>query len=460
MQDQRIEHDTFGEIAVPASARWGAQTQRSLENFPFGPGEKMPLGIIHALARIKQVAAEVNVRHGLDAEVAKAIAKAAEEVTMGKFDDQFPLAVWQTGSGTQSNMNVNEVVANRANELLRGGKRVHPNDDVNRGQSSNDCFPTAMHLAVALATHGRLVPALNQLESDISLKSAAWMHIAKIGRTHMQDAVPLTLGQEFSAYAEQLRSCRSRIEGSLADDIMPLAQGATAVGTGLNAPQAFGEDVIAGLARLTGLPFRPCANRFAAIAAHDGMLQFSATLATLATALNKIANDIRLLGSGPDGGIGELRLPANEPGSSIMPGKVNPTQCEMLTMVSAQVMGNHHAVMLGASQGQLELNTFKPLIAAAVLRSVELLSIGMASFAMRCVAGMEPDLVKIERTLEASPMIATALVPALGYERATRLVRHAREKSISLRHAATELGYLDESEFDRLVQSAMRPDSP
>ena len=459
MQDHRIEKDTFGEIAVPASARWGAQTQRSLENFPFGPGERMPIDIVQALARIKQVAAGVNAGHGLDAAVAEAIAHAAGEVVEGRFDDHFPLAIWQTGSGTQSNMNVNEVIANRAAELLGDGKRVHPNDDVNRGQSSNDCFPTAMHLAVAQAAHRRLLPTLNLLEQEIYSKSADWMHIAKIGRTHMQDAAPLTLGQEFSGFCDQLRACRNRIELSLEDDIMPLAQGATAVGTGINAPPGFGEAVIQGLAELTGMPFRTCTNRFAAIAAHDGMLQFSTTLATLAAALNKIANDIRLLGSGPDGGIGELRLPANEPGSSIMPGKVNPTQCEMLTMVAAQVMGNHHAVMLGAMQGHLELNAFKPLIASGVLRSIELLSVGMASFAERCIAGIEPDLERIARTLEASPMIATALVPVLGYERASHLVRHAREKAIPLRLAARDLGYGDEAEFDRLLQRALGPSS-
>jgi fumarate hydratase, class II len=460
MADHRIERDTLGAVAVPASARWGAQTQRSLENFPFGVGERMPLDIIHALARIKQVAARVNARHGLDAKVSDAIAQAAAEVAEGRFDDQFPLAIWQTGSGTQSNMNVNEVVANRATELLGNGTRVHPNDDVNRAQSSNDCFPTAMHLAAALTTREKLIPALDRLEREIALKSDEWAQVAKIGRTHMQDAAPLTLGQEWSGYADQLRACRSRIEGSLADDIMPLAQGATAVGTGLNAPTGFGEEVIAGLAELTGLPLHPCSNRFAALASHDGLLQFSATLATLAAALNKIANDIRLLGSGPDGGIGELLLPANEPGSSIMPGKVNPTQCEMLTMVSAQVMGNHHAVTLGAMQGQLELNAFKPLIAANLLRSIELLSVGMASFAERCVAGIEPDLERIARTLQASPMIATALVPVLGYERAARLVKHARDKAIPLQAAASELGYAEAADFGDLLQKALNPGSP
>jgi fumarate hydratase class II len=456
MAETRIESDSLGEIAVPAAALWGAQTQRSVENFPFGPAERMPLPIIHALALIKQAAAGVNLAGGLDATLAHAIQTAAAEVAAGQHDGQFPLAIWQTGSGTQTNMNVNEVIAGRANEILagtRGGKSpVHPNDHVNRGQSSNDAFPTALHVAVAVAVSGRLVPALAGLETALADKAAAWADVIKIGRTHLQDATPLTLGQEFSGYTTQVRRCGERIEHVLADDVLALAQGGTAVGTGLNAPAGFAADMADALAGLTGLAFRPAANPFEALASHDPLVQLSATLATLAVALTKIANDIRLMGSGPRSGLGELDLPANEPGSSIMPGKVNPTQCEMLTMVAAQVIGNHQAVTVGGLQGHLELNVFKPMIGAAVLRSVDLLAIGMDSFARRCVAGLEANRPRIAELVSRSLMLVTALAPAIGYDNAAKIAKHAHASGQTLREAALELGLVDGATFDALVR--------
>ena len=456
MAAHRIESDSQGEIAVPAAAYWGAQTQRSLENFPFGPEERMPLAIIHALALVKQAAARVNRRHGLARELAEAIEAAAAEVAAGTHDDQFPLAIWQTGSGTQTNMNVNEVIAGRANELLgaqRGGKSpVHPNDDVNRGQSSNDSFPTALHIAAARTTTDQLLGALARLETALAGKASEWADLVKIGRTHLQDATPLTLGQEFSGYAVQVRRCRERIEHVVSDDLMALAQGGTAVGTGLNAPPGFAHDMAATLADLTGLPFRPAINRFEALAGHEPLAQFSASLATLAVALNKIANDIRLLGSGPRSGLGELELPANEPGSSIMPGKVNPTQCEMLTMVAAQVIGNHQALTIGALQGHLELNVFKPLIGSAVLRSVHLLSAGVDSFTSRCVSGLQANRARISELVERSLMLVTALAPTVGYDAAARIAKHAHAEGLTLREAALESGLVDAETFDALVR--------
>ncbi|MDB5714103.1 MAG: fumC, partial [Sphingomonadales bacterium] len=366
--DTRTETDSFGPIEVPASAYWGAQTQRSIENFPFGARERMPIEIVHALAIVKQAAAAVNRAHGLDANLADAIEAAAASVAAGDHDDQFPLVIWQTGSGTQSNMNVNEVVAGIANEALagvRGGKKpVHPNDNVNMSQSSNDSFPTALHIAAALAVTNKLYPALDRLQTALAAKSQAWADIVKIGRTHLQDATPLTLGQEFSGYANQIYRCHRRIEPAVTAGMCRLAQGGTAVGTGLNAPEGFAGQMAATIADLTGLPFLPAENSFEALASNDPIVHLSGTLNTLAVALTKIANDIRLLGSGPRAGIGELNLPENEPGSSIMPGKVNPTQCEMLTMVAAQVMGNHLAITVGGMQGHLELNVFKPMIGA------------------------------------------------------------------------------------------------
>jgi fumarate hydratase class II len=451
----RTESDSIGTIAVPEDAYWGAQTQRSIENFPFGAGERMPIGIVHALALVKQAAARVNRAHGLEASLADAIEQAAAEVVAGRHDDQFPLVIWQTGSGTQSNMNVNEVIAGRANEALagtRGGKTpVHPNDHVNRGQSSNDSFPTALHVAAVVALNRDLLPALDLLTGVLDTAAREWQGIVKIGRTHLQDATPLTLGQEFSGYVQQLRDARARL-GQAETFLLRLAQGGTAVGTGLNAPEGFAEAMAAELAGLTGHAFTPAPNRFEALASNDALVQFSATLATLAVALTKIANDIRLLGSGPRSGLGELDLPANEPGSSIMPGKVNPTQCEMLTMVSAQVIGNHQAVTLGGMQGHLELNVFKPMIGAAVLRSVHLLAVGMESFAQRCVEGIEPNTRRIEELVERSLMLVTALAPEIGYDNAAKIAKHAHATGQTLREAGLALGLVDEPTFDRLVR--------
>ncbi len=451
----RTETDSFGPIDVPADAYWGAQTQRSIENFPFGARERMPVEIVHALALVKQAAARVNRAHGLDAKLADAIDSAAASVSAGAHDDQFPLVIWQTGSGTQANMNVNEVVAGLANEALagtRGGKSpVHPNDHVNMSQSSNDSFPTALHIAAVRAVTARLLPALDVLRDTLSDKSLAWRDIVKIGRTHLQDATPLTLGQEFSGYVAQLQACRTRIDAAL-DDCLELAQGGTAVGTGLNAPDGFARDMAREIAALTDLPFRPAPNRFAALAANDALVQLANTLSTLAVALTKIAGDIRLLGSGPRSGLGELSLPENEPGSSIMPGKVNPTQCEMLTMVAAQVIGNAHAVTLGGMQGHFELNVFKPLIGANVLRSIDLLAVGMTSFAERCVEGLEPNRARIAELVERSLMLVTALAPEIGYDDAARIAKQAHHDGTTLRQAALALGLVDVATFDRLVR--------
>jgi fumarate hydratase, class II len=451
----RTETDSFGPIEVPASAYWGAQTQRSIENFPFGDRERMPIEIIHALAIVKQAAAGVNRAHGLDAKLADAIETAAAAVAAGKHDDQFPLVIWQTGSGTQTNMNVNEVIASLANEALtgtRGGKvPVHPNDHVNMSQSSNDCFPTALHVAAARDVTGVLLPACDILRDAVGDKAAAWTDIVKIGRTHMQDATPLTLGQEFSGYVAQVQACRMRIDDAL-DDILELAQGGTAVGTGLNAPEGFGAAVAAEIATLTTLPFRAAPNPFAALAANDALVQLSGALNTLAVALTKIANDIRLLGSGPRAGIGELTLPENEPGSSIMPGKVNPTQCEMMTMVCAQVIGNHMAITVGGMQGHLELNVFKPMIGANVLRSIDLLSTAMTSFAERCIDGLEPNRERIADLVDRSLMLVTVLAPEIGYDNAAKIAKHAHAEGLTLRAAALALGLVDAATFDRLVR--------
>ena len=451
----RTETDSLGEVRVPASAYWGAQTQRSRQNFPFPPAERMPLPIIHALALIKRASARINRSHGLTARLASAIEAAAEEVAGGELDDQFPLAIWQTGSGTQTNMNVNEVIAGRANELLtgqRGGKSpVHPNDDVNRAQSSNDSFPTALHIAAAQAVIEQLDPALADMHRVLGEKQAEWAHIVKIGRTHLQDATPLTLGQEFSAYASQIAHARTRLADAL-DEVLALAQGGTAVGTGLNAPPGFAAAFAEEIGTLTGIPFRPADNAFEALASNDALVALSAALATLATALGKIASDIRLLASGPRAGIGELLLPENEPGSSIMPGKVNPTQCEMLTMVAAQVIGNHAAVTLGGLQGHLELNVFKPMIGANVLRSIELLAIGVEGFTLRALTGLQPNLPRIAELLDRSLMLVTALVPEIGYERAAKIANHAAATGQTLRQAALATGLVDAETFDRLVR--------
>lgn len=459
MTNTRTETDSIGPIEVPAQAYWGAQTERSVENFPFGTRERMPIEIVHALALVKQAAARVNRSHGLDARIADAIDSAAQEVIDGTLDDQFPLVIWQTGSGTQSNMNVNEVIAGRANEMLtgtRGGKSpVHPNDHVNMSQSSNDSFPTALHIAASLAVTRRLFPALDRLRTALQAKADAWDDIVKIGRTHLQDATPLTLGQEFGAYANQVYRCGRRIEPGVTNGTNRLAQGGTAVGTGLNAPRGFAEDFCKAVSDLTGHPFIPAENSFEALASNDPLVHLSGTLNTLAVALTKIANDIRLLGSGPRCGFGEIDLPANEPGSSIMPGKVNPTQCEMLTMVAGQVMGNHVAATIGGMQGHLELNVFKPLIGANVLRSIDLLATAMEGFAERCVDGIEPNRDRIADLLDRSLMLVTALAPEIGYDAAAKIAKHAHAEGLTLKEAGLALGLVDAETFDRVV----RPES-
>jgi fumarate hydratase class II len=451
----RIEADSLGEVEVSADVYWGAQTQRSLLNFPFGPEERMPKEIIHALACVKQAATKVNRKHGLDAKLADAIEAAAGEIAAGKLDNQFQLVIWQTGSGTQTNMNVNEVTAGRANEILtgrRGGKfPVHPNDHVNKSQSSNDSFPTALHIATALAITQRLDPALAELHRTLAEKEVAWADIIKIGRTHLQDATPLTLGQEFSGYAEQIAKARTRLKSAL-PNVLALAQGGTAVGTGLNAPPDFADNFVREISAITEIEFQTADNKFEALASNDALVAMSATLATLAGSLTKIANDIRLLASGPRAGIGELFLPENEPGSSIMPGKINPTQCEMLTMVAAQVIGNHSAVLIGGMQGQLELNVFKPLIGANVLRSIDLLATGITSFTTRALVGLEPNRPRLAELVERSLMLVTALVPEIGYEKAAKIAALAQRDGLTLRQAAIKTGFVDEVLFERLVR--------
>lgn len=457
MTETRTETDSIGAIDVPASAYWGAQTQRSIENFPFGAMERMPLGIVHAQAIVKQAAARVNVKHGLDPKIAEVIDQVAQEIVDGKLDDQFPLVIWQTGSGTQTNMNVNEVIAGRANEILtgtRGGKSpIHPNDHVNMAQSSNDSFPTALHIAAARAVTMKLYPALDRLHASLQAKVQAWDHIVKIGRTHLQDATPLTLGQEFSGYAAMLESARARFASVLDLDIFKLALGGTAVGTGLNSPPGYAEDVAAEIAKITGLPFVTAPNKFEALATKDQLVNLSGVCNTLAVSLTKIASDIRLLGSGPRSGLGELDLPANEPGSSIMPGKVNPTQSESLTMVAAQVIGNHTAVTVGGMQGHFELNVFKPLIGSNVLRSIELMSVGMVSFAERAVDGAKANEGRIKELVDRSLMLVTALAPAIGYDNAAKIAKNAHEKGLTLKESGLALGLVDEATFDKFVRA-------
>jgi len=453
----RTETDSFGPIDVPADAYWGAQTQRSIANFPFPAHERMPMGIIYGLAHVKRAAALTHKASGaLPANIADAIIAAADAILTGRYDTQFPLVIWQTGSGTQSNMNVNEVIAGIANAALtgtRGGKTpVHPNDHVNMGQSSNDSFPTALHVATALAVHNDLLPALVRLTDALAQKCAAWGDIIKIGRTHLRDATPLTLGQEFSAFVAQLAGCHASIDFALVHHVQKLAQGGTAVGTGLNAPKGFNRAMATAISTATNIAFAPAANMFEALASNDALVQMSGTLNTLAVALTKIANDIRLLGSGPRAGLGELHLPENEPGSSIMPGKVNPTQCEMLTMVAAQVIGNHQAVTVGGIQGHLQLNVFKPMIGANVLRSIELLSIGMDSFAKNCVDGLEPDRARIADLVDRSLMLVTALAPIIGYDNAAAIAKHAHRDGTTLREAALASGLVDEATFDAHVR--------
>ncbi len=403
---------------------------------------------------MKQAAARVNRHHGLKPEIADALEAAAAEVAAGKHDDQFPLVIWQTGSGTQSNMNANEVIAGRANEILTGNKGgkspVHPNDHCNMGQSSNDSFPTALHIAAARAVNDQLLPALRTIHARLDAQASEFDDIVKIGRTHLQDATPLTLGQEFSGYAAMIKDGIARVEGVL-PRLYRLAQGGTAVGTGLNAPRGFGAAFAKEAAALTGLSFETAPNKFEALATHDTLVELSGVLNVLAVSLTKIANDIRLLGSGPRSGLGELALPENEPGSSIMPGKVNPTQAEALTMAAAQVIGNHTAVTVGGLQGHMELNVFKPLIGAAVLRSIRLLSIGMVSFTERCLDGLQPRRDNIRALLERSLMLVTALAPEIGYDNAASIAKHAHKKGLTLKEAGLELGLVDEATFDRVV---------
>lgn len=453
----RLEHDALGEVEVAADVLWGAQTQRSLLNFRISQ-ERMPQPLLMALARLKRIGAAANAELGLlDAAIAQAIAAAADEVLDGRHDGQFPLSVWQTGSGTQTNMNLNEVLANRASELLGGprgqARLVHPNDHVNLGQSSNDIFPTAMHLAAVLGLSRELLPALRALRATLAAKSAASAGIVKIGRTHLQDATPLTLGQEMSGWVAQLDSAQRAIDASL-DALLELAVGGTAVGTGINTHPRFGTRVAARLAEETGLPFRCAANRYAALAGHEPLVVAHGALKALATALTKIANDVRWLASGPRCGLGELRLPENEPGSSIMPGKVNPTQCEALTMACCQVMGNDVALTLGAASGNFELNVYKPLIAHNFLQSLRLLTDAMASFDLHCARGIEPDRERIAELLAHSLMLVTALSPHIGYDAAARIARHAHREGLSLREAALALGLVTAEQYEAWV----RPD--
>lgn len=451
----RIETDSLGPVEVPEHAYWGAQTQRSLINFAIGK-ERMPLAVVHALALIKKAAARVNDRNGdLPADIARLIEQAADEVLAGKHDDQFPLVVWQTGSGTQSNMNVNEVIAGRANELAgqgRGGKTpVHPNDHVNRSQSSNDCFPTAMHIAAAQAVQEKLLPAIGELSAGLAELAARHNKLVKTGRTHMMDATPITFGQEVSAFVAQLDYAQRAIRATL-PAVCELAQGGTAVGTGLNAPHGFAEAIAAELAAESGLPFVTAPNKFAALAGHEPLTSLAGALKTLAVALMKITNDLRLLGSGPRAGLAEVRLPANEPGSSIMPGKVNPTQCEALSMLACQVLGNDAAIGFAASQGHLQLNVFKPVIIHNLLQSVELLADGCRNFQQHCVAGIEPDAQQMAAHLERGLMLVTALNPHIGYDKAAEIAKKAYSEGKTLREAALELKYLTNEQFDQWVR--------
>ena len=455
MTSTRTETDTFGPIEVESDKYWGAQAQRSLGNFKIG-WEKQPIPIIRALGVIKRAAAETNAALGhLDPKIAEVIVRAANEVIEGKLDDHFPLVVWQTGSGTQSNMNANEVISNRAIEMMGGvmgsKKPVHPNDHVNMSQSSNDTYPTAMHVAAAEEVVHRLIPALQKLRDALGEKSKAWAHIIKIGRTHTQDATPLTLGQEFGGYTQQIENGLARIEMSL-PMLMQLAQGGTAVGTGLNAPIGFAEMVADKIAQITGLPFTSAPNKFEALAAHDAMVFSHGAINTVAASLFKIANDIRFLGSGPRSGLGELALPENEPGSSIMPGKVNPTQCEALTQVCIQVFGNHAALTFAGSQGHFELNVFNPVMAYNFLQSVRLMADSVVSFTDNLVVGIVPREDNIKAALERSLMLVTALAPKIGYDNAAKIAKTAHKNGTTLREEAVGGGYVTNEEFDAIVR--------
>jgi len=455
MAKTRTETDSFGPIEVPADRYWGAQTERSRRNFRIG-SERMPLPLIHAFGIVKRAAAETNLKLGsLDARRAKAIIAAAQEVIDGKLDDHFPLVVWQTGSGTQTNMNVNEVIANRANELLGaplGSKSpIHPNDHVNMSQSSNDCFPTAMHIAAAREIALLLDPALAHLQDALQKKVKAFANIIKIGRTHLQDATPLTLGQEFSGYAAQVKSGIARVRLGL-KELYPLAQGGTAVGTGLNSKQQFAKLFAKRVAEITRLPFVSAPNKFEALASHDAYVFAHGAINSVATGLFKIANDVRLLASGPRSGLGELILPENEPGSSIMPGKVNPTQAEALTMVCCQVFGNHTAMTIAASQGHFELNVYKPVLAYGMLQSIRLLADAARSFTDNCITGIRANEKRIRELMEGSLMLVTALAPKIGYDNAAKVAKAAHERGTTLREEAVRGGYVTAAEFDRLVR--------
>jgi fumarate hydratase class II len=450
----RTETDTFGPIEVAADKYWGAQAQRSLGNFKIG-WERQPLPIVRALGIVKRAAAETNMALGrLDKTLGDAIVKAAQEVAEGKLDEHFPLVVWQTGSGTQSNMNANEVISNRAIEMLGGEmgskKPVHPNDHVNMSQSSNDTYPTAMHIACAEEIVHRLLPALQSLRNALNDKAQAWKDIVKIGRTHTQDATPLTLGQEFSGYTVQVENGIKRIEQTL-PSLMELAQGGTAVGTGLNAPKGFAEGIAQRIAAITHMPFKSAPNKFEALAAHDAMVMSHGAVTTTAVALFKIANDIRLLGSGPRSGLGELSLPENEPGSSIMPGKVNPTQCEALTQVCVQIFGNNSAIVFAGSQGHFELNVYNPVMGYNFLQSVRLMADAARSFTDNCVVGIEPRADNIKAGLERSLMLVTALAPRIGYDAAAKIAKTAHTKGTTLREEAVGGGYVTAAEFDEIV---------
>jgi fumarate hydratase class II len=451
----RIETDSLGPVEVDSAAYWGAQTQRSLVNFAIG-GEHMPIAIVHALALVKKAAARVHARNGeLPEDIATLIEHATDEILAGQHDEQFPLVVWQTGSGTQTNMNVNEVIAGRANELAgqgRGGKTpVHPNDHVNRGQSSNDCFPTAMHIAAAHAVHCELLPAITELSNGLAIQAERHADVLKTGRTHLMDATPISFGQELSAFVAQLNTAAQAIRAAL-PAVCELAQGGTAVGTGLNAPAGFADAIAAELAALTGLPLTSAPNKFAALAGHEPLVALSGALKTLAVALMKLANDLRLLGSGPRAGLAEVKLPANEPGSSIMPGKVNPTQCEALSMLACQVLGNDITIGFAASQGHLQLNVFKPVIAYNLLQSIRLLADGCRNFQRHCVAGMEPDTARMAEHLERSLMLVTALNPHIGYDKAAQIAKKAWAEGTTLRAAALALGFTTAAEFDAWVR--------
>ena len=462
--ETRIETDSFGEIEVPSDRYWGAQTQRSLGNFKIG-GERMPVPLIRALGIIKRAAAQANVDLGiLDAKIGQSIIQAADEVMDGALNDEFPLVVWQTGSGTQTNMNANEVISNRAIEMLGGTmgskKPVHPNDHVNMGQSSNDTFPTAMHIAAGEMVMHELIPALEFLHSALNQKAHDFGSIVKIGRTHLMDATPLTLGQEFSGYTRQIELGIERVK-SVMPRILPLAQGGTAVGTGINCKEGFAEKFAENVANITSIPFVTAENKFEALASHDAMVELSGMLNVLATSLMKIANDIRLLGSGPRCGIGEIILPENEPGSSIMPGKVNPTQCEAMTMVCAQVMGNHVSVTVAGSNGHFELNVFKPVIIFNVIQSIRLLSDACRSLTENCIAGIQADEKRITKLVNESLMLVTALNPHIGYDNAAKIAKKAHAEGTSLKEAGIALGLLTSEQFDQWIrpEDMVRPRS-